>query len=105
MHHSNCPILLWDYCIERRVRVHNVTARDSLALANQKPTTVTTGDVADISNLGRYDFYKAIYYWENKHQFPMPTLRIGQALLGPTKYEGNEMAQYVLDANGRVLPR
>ena len=104
MHHSNCPIVLWlwDYCIERRVRVHNVTARDSLALDNQNPTTVTTGDVADISNLGRYDFYEPIYYWENKHQFPMPTLRIGRAL-GPTKYEGNEMAQYVLDANGRVL--
>ena len=26
MHDSNCPLILWDYCAERRARIHNLTA-------------------------------------------------------------------------------
>ena len=104
MHKANCPISLWDYCIERRVRVHNVTARNTLHLDNQNPHLITEGEPADISNLARYGFYEMVYYYDSKQQFPLPQKRIGRAL-GPTKYEGNEMAQYILQANGRVVPR
>jgi hypothetical protein len=28
MKESDCPLALWDYCAERRVRVHNLKAKD-----------------------------------------------------------------------------
>ena len=37
---SDCPLHMWDYCLERRVRIHNLTAKgrfnlhDSNAHAN-----------------------------------------------------------------------
>ena len=45
-----------------------------------------------------------VYYWDQKHGFPEQKKRIGRAL-GPTKYHGNEMAQYILQENGVVVPR
>ena len=104
MHHCDCPLVFWDYCVEWRVRVHNVCAKESFHLDGQNPHLVTTGETVDISNLCRFGFYQWVYYWENKHGFPEQKKRIGRAL-GPTKYEGNEMAQYVLQSNGVVVPR
>ena len=104
MHHTDCPIVLWDYCVEFKVSVHNVTAKGSLHLDNVNPHMVTTGEEKDISNLGRYGFYEMIYYWDQKHGFPEQKKRIGRAL-GPTKFQGNEMAQYILQENGVVVPR
>ena len=63
-----------------------------------------TDETADISNLCRFGCYQWVYYWDNKNKFPEQKKRIGRAL-GPTKYEGNVMAQYILHANGIVLPR
>ena len=37
MHHTDCPIVLWDYCVEYKVSVHNVTAKDLLQLNNVNP--------------------------------------------------------------------
>ena len=65
---------------------------------------VTTREMADISNLCRFGFYQWVYYWDSKHGFPEQKKRIGRAL-GPTKYEGNAMAQYILQQNGHVVPR
>ena len=104
MFKQDCPMILWDYCVEWRVRVHNVIAKDSLNLDGQNAQIVTTGDVPDISNLCRFGFYQWVYYWDNKHGFPEQKRRIGRAL-GPSRYEGNSMAQYILQENGRVVPR
>lgn len=80
--------------------MHNVSAKESFHLDGQNPQMVTTGEPADISNLSRFGFYRWIYY--NKDKFPEQKKRIGRAL-GPTRYEGNEMAQYILQANGIVV--
>ena len=36
---SNCPLYLWDYCIERRVRINNLTAKNLIALKGETPYT------------------------------------------------------------------
>ncbi|CAJ1959761.1 unnamed protein product [Cylindrotheca closterium] len=51
MRDSNCPFVFWDYCVERRARVNNLTAKDSFQLRGQTPQTEVTGDPGDISNL------------------------------------------------------
>jgi hypothetical protein len=41
---------------------------------------------------------------ENSASFPFQKERLGRCL-GPAKNEGNEMAQWVLKDNGKVVPR
>ena len=99
---SGAPVVLWDYCMERRVAIYNVTARDDIKLGGQTPHARTFGDTPDILNLvwGWYDW---AYYRDNK-SFPMPREVLGR-VLGPAKNQGNEMAQYVLQINGKVVVR
>eukprot|EP00957_Ditylum_brightwellii_P056536 4286395-Ditylum_brightwellii.AAC.1 len=32
MKESNCPLALWDCCVEQRARINNLTAKDSFKL-------------------------------------------------------------------------
>ena len=95
---------LWCYAVEYRTAVHNVTARDTFKLGGVNPYMVTHGQEADISNLCRFKFYEWVYYWDQHENFPEQKGRLGRAL-GPTKFEGNEMAQYILKENGQVVPQ
>ncbi|EJK65892.1 hypothetical protein THAOC_13210, partial [Thalassiosira oceanica] len=99
---SGAPLVLWDYCMERRAAIYNVTARDDIKLGGQTPHARMFGDTPDISNLvwGWYDW---VYYRDNK-SFPRPREVLGR-VLGPAKNQGNEMAQYVLQINGKVVIR
>ena len=51
MHESASPLAFWDYCVERRARIHNLTAKSLFKLHGSTPYTVTTGEEGDISNL------------------------------------------------------
>ena len=102
--HTDYPIVLWDYCIECKVSVHDVTVRDTFNLDNVNSYMQTTGEEQDISNLGRFGFYEMVNYWDQRSKFPKQRKRIRRAL-GPTKYLGNKMAQYILQANGEVVPQ
>ena len=104
MKESNCPLVFWDYCAERRVRVHNLTARNLFQLDGQTPHFTVTGCEGDISNLCQYKWYDWIYYREGSAKFPLPREVLGRSL-GPAKGEGNEMAQWCLKANGKIVPR
>lgn len=55
MKHSDCPLVLWDYCAERRARIHNLTASNLLSNDNKNPAFTTFGDPGDISNLCQFD--------------------------------------------------
>ena len=44
MHESNSPLCFWDYCVSRRVRINNLTAKDAFRLHGSTPHTITTGD-------------------------------------------------------------
>lgn len=104
MKESNCPLAFWDYCVERRARINNLTARNLFQLHGTNPYTALTGNEGDISNLCQFGWYEFCYYRENTEKFPFNKEVLGR-VLGPAKGEGNEMAQWILKANGNVVPR
>ena len=67
---TNCPLIFWDYCIEWRVQVHNLTARDTFGLDNKNPYMITKGEEGDISNICWFGFYELVYYWDQKQKIP-----------------------------------
>ena len=59
----------------------------------------------DISNLCNFAWYDWCYYREeSNHLFPNQKELLGR-VLGPSKNEGNEMAQNILNVHGIVIPR
>ena len=98
------PFCLWDYCVERRARINNLTAKNAFKLHGSTPHTVTTGDEDDISNLCQYIWYEWCYFRDQTAAFPNNKEVLGR-VLGPARGAGNEMAQWILKANGRVVPR
>ena len=62
MREANCPLVLWDYCIERRARINNLTAKNTFKLQGQTPHSLTFGEEGDISSLCQYKFYDWCYY-------------------------------------------
>ena len=68
------------------------------------PHTALTSEEGDISNICQFKWYDWCYYRDNKAKFPFNKQLIGR-ILGPAKGEGNEMAQWVLKPNDRVVPR
>jgi hypothetical protein len=101
---SDCPIVLWDYCVEWRARINNMTAKDLFHLQSMNPHLATTGEEGDISNICIFKFYDWCYFWDQKQGFPSQKRILGR-ILGPSKNDGNEMAQYVLRSNGTIVPR
>jgi hypothetical protein len=104
MKDSAAPLPFWDYCAERRARINNLVAKDLFQLQGRNPHYHTTGEEGDISNLCQYSFYQWCYYRDGAAGFPLPKEVLGRCL-GPAKGEGNEMSQWILKANGRVIPR
>lgn len=101
---SGCPLVFWDYCAERRARINNMTARNLFQLEGRNAHFATFGTEGDISNLCRFDWYEWVIYREQTANFPEGTEALGR-VLGPAKGEGNEMAQWILKPNGKVVPR
>ena len=89
---SNCPLLFWDYCCERRARINNLTSRDLFQLEGRNAHFSITGEEGDISNLCQFSWYEWCYYREHIAGFPLQREVLGR-VLGPSKGEGNKMAQ------------
>ena len=104
MREADSPLVFWDYCLERRARIHNLTAKSNFKLHGVNAHTATTGEEGDISNLCQFGWYEWCYFREHTAAFPMQKEVLGR-VLGPARGEGNEMCQWVLKANGRVVPR
>ena len=104
---SNAPMVFWDYCLERRVQIMNLTARTTHRLKGLNPYTATTLESADISNIATFGWFDWVYCLEDKgssrHGFPHGLEVLGRCL-GPAKDHGNEMAQWVLKDTGHVVP-
>jgi hypothetical protein len=77
MKESNCPLAFWDYCVERRARINNLTAKNLFQLHGTNAHTALTGEEGDISNLSEYKWYDWCYYREQKEQFPYPREILG----------------------------
>jgi len=104
---SNAPMVFWDYCLERRVQIMNLTARRTHRLQGLNPYTATKFESADISNIATFGWFEWVYCLEDRgssrHKFPYGLEVLGRCL-GPAKDHGNEMAQWVLKDTGNVIP-
>jgi len=101
---SNCPLAFWDYCVERRARINNLTAKDRFQLHGQTARATVHGEAGDISNLWKFGWYEWCTFFEHSASFPAPKKQLGR-ILGPATGMGNEMCQWVLKVNGNVVPR
>ena len=48
---SDCPLVLWDFCVERRAKIINLVAQKNPYLEGNVPETKMTGQPHDISSL------------------------------------------------------
>mmetsp|Transcript_26699 Transcript_26699/g.37842 ORF Transcript_26699/g.37842 Transcript_26699/m.37842 type:complete len:775 (+) Transcript_26699:4067-6391(+) len=103
MREANCPLVFWDYCIERQARINNLTVKDTFKMQGRNPQSIITGEEGDISNLCQYGFYDWVYYRDRTATFPFNKEVLGR-VLGPTE-KGNEMCQMILKANGTTVPK
>ena len=103
MNESNSPIPFWDYCVERRAQISNLTANRRFNLQNSSVYTLLTQEKDEISNLCKFNWYEWYYYRECSNNYPFTCLVLGR-VLGPATGEGNKMCQWVLKANGNVVP-
>ena len=101
---SNAPLAFWDYCVERRARINNLTAKNLFQLHGSNPHTDLLHEEGDISNLCQFTFYEWVYHRDHNAPFPHNREVLGR-VLGPASGEGNEMAQWVLRSTGKVVPR
>ena len=62
------------------------------------------GDEGDISHICQYAWYEWCYFREQKAAFPFNKEVLGR-VLGPARGNGNHMSQWILKANGQVVPR
>ena len=104
MRESHSPMVLWDYAIERRARIHNAVPRPLFQNNGLSPHAATFGSQGDISNLCNFGWYEWVYYRDNGSSFPEDKLKLGP-VLGPIPNKGNEMAQAVLTSKGSIIPR
>ena len=58
MHESNSPMSLWDYCMERPVRINNLMAKDNFKLP--MPHTATLAEEGDISSLCQFGWFECV---------------------------------------------
>ena len=101
---TNFPLVLWDYCVERRCKILSVSTRDIYLLDGMVPYTKMTGQHYDISNLCLFSWYDWVYYKNTRVDgFPLPSESLGR-YLEPSDHAGNAMSQWVLNNNGKVLP-
>ena len=101
---ANSLLPFWNYCLECRAWIYNLMACDNLKIRGTNPHTTTLGVEGDISNLCQYSWYDWCYYRDHTAKFPHNQEVLGR-ILGPARGEGNEMAQWVLKADGNVVPR
>ena len=67
---SNSPLCFWDYCVERRARINNLTAKSAFRLHGSSPHTLTTGDEGDISNMCWYGCMNGVTSGIKLQHFP-----------------------------------
>ena len=100
---SNAPMVLWDYCMERRALIHNAIPRPLFQNQGMTPHEATFGQPGDISTICNFGWYQWVYY-PTSGSFPEAKERLGR-VLGPCKNEGSEMSQAVLTSKGTIVPR
>ena len=103
---SHSPLVLWEYTEEHRTDIMSLTERDLFLLQGRNPHTSTFGEEVDISHLCQFSWYEWVYFYDDSPSTSLPFLKamLGR-VIGPAKNEGNEMTQWCLKSNGKVVPR
>ena len=103
MFQSNCPMVFWCYCVERRTDIINTTVRSNHLLQGVPPHIIT-GQPSDISPLCEFEwYYKWVIYRVKGQKFPLQHQKLGR-VLGSAKNAGSMMSKWVLTATGDVMP-
>ena len=98
------PMVLWDYCAQRCALIHDLTPRKLFATYKQTPHEYQFGIQGDLSNLCNFGWYDWCYHRNgSNNSFPRQKELLGR-VLGPSKNEGNKIAQNVLNINGNIVP-
>ena len=91
--------------MERRARTNNLTAKTNIfQLHGSNAHAYTIGEEGDISNICQFQFYEWCYYYDSTDGFPHHRLVLGK-VMDPSLGVGNEMAQWIMKGNGRVVSR
>ena len=69
MKESDSPLPFWDYCVEHRAQINNLTANVTFSLHRDNAFISLTGKEVDISNICQYKWYNWCYYREHKERF------------------------------------
>ena len=69
---TDSPMAFWDYCLERRAQINNLTTKNCFKLHGTNAYTVLTGDEGDISNLCQYKWYDWCYFRDQMAAYPTP---------------------------------
>ena len=101
---THAPLVLWDFCALHKAKINNATAKGLFQLHGVTPHEATFGEEPDISNICQFGFYDWVYYREQTAKFPYPSEMLGR-VLGPSDGEGNEMSQWILRVDGRIIAR
>ena len=105
MQESDLPMCLWDYCVERQERINNLTAKNNFKLHGTTPHTTTLAEEGDISSLCQFGWYEWCYYHEHTTVFSTTVKSLDRSWAPLEVTEGNEMVQWIVKANRRVVPR
>ena len=97
---SNFEIIAFEW----QAWINNLTARNLFSLEGETPHMHTIKERGDISNLCNFKWYEWCYFRDQKQSFPFARELLGR-VLEPSKEEGNEMCQWILESNGQVVPR
>ena len=66
---TDAPMVLWDYCMERRYQIHNAVPRTLFQNQEMNPHEVTFGKQGDISNICNFRWYQWVNY-RTPNSFP-----------------------------------
>ena len=97
-------MVLWGFCADRRMRINSLTSWPLFQIQGQNPHLATFGEEGDISNVCQFKWYEWAYAMDGAAKFPNQSQFLCR-VLGTTKNDGNEMAQWCLKANGKIVPR
>ena len=103
MIHANCPLIMWDFCIERRAGIECVIAKENHLLQGSTPHSMMTGEMTDILHICKFKWYEWVKSRKPGELYPYPTEWLGRCL-GPARNKGNAMSQHVLIEQGEVIP-
>ena len=100
---SDAPMVFWDLCAERRMRINNLTSRTLFQLQGQNPHLANFGEEGDIYNVCQFKWYEWAYAIDGADKLPNQAQLLCQ-VLGTTKIMATIWHSGALKRMGRWFP-